>query len=257
MGGIKYSKGDYLMFIDIDDYLVKFETKGLKPLLYENDLLFLKINNNSRKTSIDFVETLNKNKLNDLIKKKSLNIMECWGYIFSKKIINDNNILFPEIRIGEDQVFMFKYLENVNKATKYENIIYEHTSTLGGLSSNFECRNIDSFIIGYSKIKDYEKERKKNELSKIYLKNLSEQIIYHEIIHLDKKRIKKNKNIYDRIVYNYINDTYYKEFIDFLDFYNNILKSRKLKEINNLYNNNFNIYLYCCSALSISILKIL
>ena len=120
--GISISTGEYIMFIDADDYI---ENNFIERLItcneYETYDLFISCYTDFYDKNI-FKEKklIDENILTFDLKKDYLNIVKYlrtpWGKIYKLNIIKENNIKFPEDYItAEDQIFNFRYLKYIKK----------------------------------------------------------------------------------------------------------------------------------------------
>lgn len=117
--GILNATGDYVTFVDADDYLLPNSVGQVVTFLQrENSLAaivsgYLNVEDESR-----FSDLLSSPKLS--YKTKNTSSCTCWNLIVSRELINVNEIKFNEkMRIGEDTVFvaecMVYYWENCLK----------------------------------------------------------------------------------------------------------------------------------------------
>ena len=114
--GIEMARGDYVLFIDADDYIDRSYVKSLYEKLNLADVV---ICGYRRKTGNQGLRLLEKE---GLLEREELffhvmctNVIHgsCWNKIFSRKILENCNITFHEnIDIGEDMVFVTEYLQH-------------------------------------------------------------------------------------------------------------------------------------------------
>ncbi|MDD6276766.1 MAG: glycosyltransferase [Clostridia bacterium] len=124
--GISASNGEYITFVDADDYLLP----GILPKVIEAaqnspDLVFYNFIS-EYKDFYDYIQyPFKKGNLDeDYIKKEIVEFMlsdsslnSVWNKIFKKKIIFDNNISFPvDRKYGEDKIFVLSFLTKCKSA---------------------------------------------------------------------------------------------------------------------------------------------
>lgn len=132
--GINISKGQFIQFIDSDDYL---ESNMIKVLVEEikNNAQWVicgyrSIHDNNyiidRKPSIGYFDNIAfKNEFAVLYEK--LFFQYLWNKIYLSDIIKSNNISFnEEVKRGEDIIFNIEYLNYVNNITVIDKILYNY-----------------------------------------------------------------------------------------------------------------------------------
>ena len=126
--GIKFCNGEYLLFVDSDDIVHEKYVEVLLNSLFENNCEMAMINwidkfsdGSERKHEFSTLnKLLNREEFLDHIEDKNSYKGMVWNKIFSKKIIEENNIYFDEkIFYAEDFLFVVRY------ASKIEKIYYE------------------------------------------------------------------------------------------------------------------------------------
>lgn len=177
--GIKESSGEYLIFIDIDDYIEKNYLDNLmRETLEEYDLVT---------TGYIDISKYGTFRLNDFCKEN--NILECifngvggtlWGKRFKKSIITNKKIrLNPDIYMCEDQLFVLEYVLNSTKfkCLEYSEYCYNRLNE-ESLSSKLDL--------------DY------HENLKLYLSKLEEVLLNYKVDNQLKDKIlnKKTEAIY-------------------------------------------------------------
>ncbi len=154
--GLEKAEGEYIVFIDADDFVdTYYLQKLLEPFIKHKNIElscggYFELSNYSKKGKKlhDFEEILVKN---ELINQSSFlgNLFNgitgvLWGKMFLSKIIKDKNILLdPEIRLSEDQVFIFEYAININKiALVKEYLYYYNRLNENSLSGQLRISNL-------------------------------------------------------------------------------------------------------------------
>ena len=148
--GIENAKGEYICFIDSDDYVEKeFLQKMISKTEEGYDFVLsgynwvLDYNHKSSQTVVykkdENYSVIDKNHLMEL--RALVLLSQPWNKIFKKSIIIENSIRMPEdISLGEDTVFVYRYLsEIINKKFLVIN------STL----YNYYSNNSDSLLNKY------------------------------------------------------------------------------------------------------------
>lgn len=144
--GIKFSKGEYLLFVDSDDTINTKYIEGLMQYTFQYDLIIssiLDIWENKKSTRRIYQERGN-------LKNDYKNIIEFLRVPHSKlyrsNIIKTNNIFFPEnIDWAEDQIFNWQYYQYVSsyafsKVSQYQ---YFHRNNQSLSQHDEKADNID------------------------------------------------------------------------------------------------------------------
>lgn len=167
--GIQKSKGEFIFFLDADDYV---ESKAISHLINcyrqsQNDLIigdFNKIKNGiiEPRMDIPFSSTLlNKKNMIDYARlylrkpNKYLLFAYSWGRLFKSSIIKLNNVFFDEsLHTFEDVAFNFDYLRYVQKIYFSKTIIYNHTIHQNYVSETMAINNNPEKLFGFIKAFD-------------------------------------------------------------------------------------------------------
>lgn len=190
--GIKKAKGKYIAFIDADD-------------------IFLE---NGVRTMLDFIENVNEKKgiigiynyqeidaegtvlrkinLKQILQDEngvlecyisSFQMNTCWAKIFEKSIIDVNSIEFPKgVKIGEDTVFMGKYLQYVSNFILLDVYIYGYRQLSEGTMNTQRATISDQYLSDIEKAfsvkyEIYKKNMDNNRGRYLYYNKISEFII--------------------------------------------------------------------------------
>ena len=130
--GISHAEGEWICFIDSDDYLL--EDAFSKMFKFgEADIICAKhISDGNIVTGYETHLTTgfyNKNEINDQLDKilASLNsyFFTCWAKLFKREIIIENNICFPPDRkLAEDMVFVYTYIRACKTISLVDEAVY-------------------------------------------------------------------------------------------------------------------------------------
>lgn len=218
--GLKTATGDYIMFIDSDDIIIKNYIEQMMEYLQKNNLDIIKSSYKKFKKDISncinvsfFKENykiINKNEINKLF-IETTNFNSSCMQIINKKIIDNNKIEFENnIGFAEDFLFTYKVFEVANKIGYINNNGYVCRENIKSISRtgqiNKQIKNcldtIKSYKILYND-KNYEDVSNKILLHITYLirsisvKNISYNTFKNELCkffdNILWKELKKNK----------------------------------------------------------------
>lgn len=238
--GIEKSNGDFLLFVDSDDYVSKDiveimvdKIKNINSMVFcNNDEIW---SNRVEKRILFTGDNVQLDKTNVLRVIASGKAGLVCSKLVSNRVIKENNIMFDKnLKVGEDQLFFlkvaqytkeFKYVNkslyfydrtNENSATiKYQNRLYNNFSYLqeeiikifnnNKLNSNedIELLNNKQITIVWTCIKN-----EVNGIRKLGIKNTINNIV--DILNSSKNNIKKidNKNKIGNLIYKSVNSKY-------------------------------------------------
>lgn len=208
--GIKEAKGDYLWFIDGDDFLEKNSLDRIIKELELNpqiELLYFGINHLDKKYNL--VKQYFPSK-GDYFREENIFNSPC-NKIYNNKFIKKNNLFFnEECCMGEDMSFNFKVFSYIKRVKLLEEGLYNYYHSGKGVTNNLSKRkevfNTFDELIKYL-IEKNKFEEKKEIIEKFYLRscisNMYRLIILSDLSFSIKiKTIKEiDKKIDDRIWY--------------------------------------------------------
>ena len=172
--GLKFATGDYIAFLDADDYIEKEAYEEM----YEKA-----INENSDYVECDFIwEYLNKTKIDKRIdynskKEMFLNIrVVAWNKLIKRNIIKDNNLEFPKGLRYEDTEFTYKMIPYIKKFSYVDKPFVHYVQRSNSIANNQNERDREIFIILETVIDFYKSknlyEEYKNEIEYTYTRIL-------------------------------------------------------------------------------------
>lgn len=176
--GIKIAKGDYIWFVDADDFIARNSLGSLHRLVSENKVDRLNLG------AYHFVGLIDKSI--DLKPNHTLRSIFCTRSLYDRRFLTSNNIIFmKEISLGEDMLFNFeidqiKHTEAVSERVYYYYRLNEDSVTHNNDELTFAKKFIDSHLIACKVVKKYYNADKAKKLKTIrYLhSDISQTMIY-------------------------------------------------------------------------------
>lgn len=215
--GILASKGEYISFVDSDDWCEKDMFQSMYNVTTNNNIDFINIgysidNSNGKsvkiKKSNNLVVTSKNNEISEVLYNITLGY--CIMKLYKREIIIENNILFnTNISLGEDAVFVQDYIRYINSIADINSAGYHYVRCNNESLSTKYDKNIVEFINEFWSKENYvvEKFPKYGELRKIggFTKNIYGTIFY--ITNNYKNGCKLNGAERRREIKKYMNDS--------------------------------------------------
>lgn len=232
--GIKHSNGDYLLFVDSDDYIDNKLLETLNKTITNEDLIRFQARTVDELGNT--IKEYNEQEFKDLDGNNSLNyilkyhfVENTWLYCYNKKYIECNNFIFDEGYIHEDFGLTPLLLLKTKNITSINYIGYNYLIRNNSIMNNKDTKKTikkcnDFIWLGTRNIKIINK-------SNITNKELLLSYIANSILIKGKELDGKNRKEYLKKIKNNNIDKY---------LLTNTTK-RKLKKI--LYKINYNLYL--------------
>lgn len=200
--GLRLAKGEYVMFLDSDDYMLPDMCKIMLNVLNSKQAdcvicgiqepkggLWCPQKNIDYSTFVDFKK--------DFVYQLNTELLSpCWNKIFKRQLIT--NLFNEEISFGEDLIFDLEYLDNCNRVSFITNpLVYHETQVVGslvtksGLQRLMDIERIHQAIMRFAG-----KEYTSRDLHKKYIKDL---YVYSRLIFLNKSiHLKDKKGIFNK-----------------------------------------------------------
>lgn len=159
--GLDRANGEYLIFVDSDDYVEKDYIEKMIEYIYKYDMVscgyYVEYQNKRLKVEIMSEDTeINNDTANNYIFKFNGYKGFTWNKIFIKKIITDNNIRFDaHIHMCEDQLFVVEYLSHCKNVLIIHDCLYNYRVRKTSLVSGIDKTRVLTIFDAYKKIKKY------------------------------------------------------------------------------------------------------
>lgn len=224
--GIIYSSGEYIMFLDGDDFFVKNNIKLILEKIKNEKLDILTFNYFILKEGKieKNVRNIIENKINSgqNFLKESFKIKESvpmpWVNIYNKKFLTKNNLSFNEnMKSEEDSELYIRMLLKIKKISFLDIPIVMYRDTPNSLSKNKKRKDKNYMIILKTcllEVKDIKDEELKV-LIYNYMSYFIKNIFVEELKFNDIKLLKENKKKFLSILKK-SNDKKYKYFLSFV-----------------------------------------
>ena len=198
--GIPYAKGEYIAFLDSDDYVEKN--------MYEEMYALAKKENSDMVQCNFYWEYIDKNKkkIGDVQKysnKKELitkGRVEAWNKLIKREILENEEIRFPKGLRYEDVEFTYKLAPYLEKVSFIDKPFIHYIQRQNSISNSQNEKTAEIFDILDNVIKYYKEkniyEEYKNELEYIYVKTVFCRSLLRmtkiEDVEIRRKIIRKN-----------------------------------------------------------------
>ncbi len=269
--GLNYAMGDYIIFLDSDDYLEKNSLSFISKKIISNNHPDLILGSHNMNVSGIFK---NKKKSSSGDLKYQLNLINksrqftgyCWAFIIKRNFLLSNNIRFSNIKTHEDVVFVAKIILYCQNLILINKKFYFHRSIPSSLSRKVSSKMLLSCIIGLKELSNiYSNKKIVLSEKKIFLQNAIRLLTEHMlplIFLINKKHLLKYSKIIfkEKKLFGKINIILKKNFFTFKNRYvfNQIslsIQKKLIYQIKRKFNKNF--YIFCMDKYGFAISKVL
>lgn len=211
--GIKQATGEYITFVDCDDFLAKDALEILLQtasqgydLIIANHARYYDEQNVTLNVDIPTRE-YNKKEFLDTFWKlyDSFVINSPWGKLYKKEILQSKKIEFPtDYELGEDLIFNLQYIEKSNTFYTINQNLYYYRDTTDSLTTKYNenylkiqlelNRYIEDFLIRNNACDKESQEKLKKDVSNIIISSV--QNLFLPSCPLNNKQVKEKLKKY-------------------------------------------------------------
>lgn len=179
--GINNSKGEYLVFVDSDDYIADNSLGEMLELAINNklDMLFFDIlrvkDNDNHKFRYKNLQSLNIVSGIKYFEENNVN-NGAWHFFISRDFVIRNNLRFVEGRLCEDGMFLVSSIFKAQRVSHCGVDVYRYVTRQNSITSKKTpehlCKVIDDFLYAIEYINRYYEDSIKQGLSYAFIKRL-------------------------------------------------------------------------------------
>lgn len=216
--GIKHADGEYICFLDSDDYydinFIQCMVEGITK--HDLDLCYCGYKQDTDKTIKEYnynyiTNSINGNELCKLHLKKQTYL---WtgSVIYKKSIILENDIIYPtDCQYGEDQQFIIKYLLKCNKVGCIQKSLVYYVYRFDSATYTFTEKRFTG-IYAFENIKKYIKD---NQILELLNKRIAQELYWISRSFANAKVMSKD---IDTIMVKYKYLDYFKQYKNYLNY---------------------------------------
>lgn len=215
--GLETSTGEYVMFVDSDDYIESNMVEEMIKKVIKSDMVICEYN---EKYQNNIIPIKIRSDLNKIDAKEAILLTfdnaggYLWNKIFKKETIIKNNFKFDSnIHMLEDQLFVIKYMSKISKITIIHKCLYNYRIRKTSAARNTNDKKYNSVIVALQKILDIFNEL---DIDNLIIKQKIIDYCYKD----NNDLIVRNVNL----VFNQDINEIYKE----------LMKSKKIKRVNKI-----------------------
>lgn len=206
--GVKYSCGEYILFVDSDDFISADLVEYLYTILRKSNADVaccghVKTSSDQADFSLVYSDYVVMEGGRDACQKQLTEfhfMTTAWAKLIKRELAENNP--FPKGRNHEDIATTYRYYYNAKKVVVSRNKLYAYYNNPKSISNTFTNKNVIEILTAYEERLDFFEERKEWELYEIaqqsYLYDFLKYVNQFDLPHRDKRYFKtvfRNKRV--------------------------------------------------------------
>ena len=199
--GIDNAKGEYIFFVDSDDYISKNSLKRLldRSIEYKLDMMFFDLKQVDDENEVDCKYNMDNGlEIKDGIQYFADNNVNNgpWHYLISRNFVIENNLRFIEGKFCEDGMFLISSIFEAKRVSYSKVDVYRYVmrsnSTTSQKSKEHLIKMVDDFMFAIDYINNYYNKAIKNNYSSKFIQRLESRrnsYIYFMQIRMIKAKV--------------------------------------------------------------------
>ncbi len=277
---IKNANGKYIVFLDSDDELINNSLNKLEKFIIKNffpeviPIKYVKMTypQNNDKFIKDNLKNYSTKKLINYILKTNIPFSDCWFFVIKKEFLKFNNIVFPNSRFGESEIFVAKSICLMNSFACFNSKFYHKKDRINSLTHSSDYKTTYSVLNNLIQFNLFFNQNNFDVLKKKFLKRYIQSVfgVFTALLILrnknEIKKLSKLLDIYKKSLFDFVKLPEKVNLLNLINKYGSntglskytkFIKDDKFSKIKNIDFKNTKIFAYCRSQYSIATLKIL
>lgn len=210
--GISVAKGDYILFLDSDDYLSDVCIEKLNDV--ENYDILLFDYNRIKKSRIIPCQTLRKH-FSDLISREEVILWattNVCGKVYKRSILLQEKIVFPNLIRYEDFVFFVKSVTVSNTIKYLDEELYNYVDNSSSIVHAYSDKGLECAKDAFSILKDDFKTYPVEIIEALYIREILYVCVKEQLTNYNEETLNKTLKEIEEQYPNWKNNKYVKHF---------------------------------------------
>lgn len=145
--GLKIAKGEYILFVDPDDYIEKDYLNIIDENIKQGDMLIFSyyyLYKNKKYKGFSINKVLSNKEAQEYLVSDNKYCGYVWNKVYKKKLLDKYRIFFDlNVTVSEDLLFTFKYIEKINEVKVISSPLINYRQRKSSIISK-KIKNIDA-----------------------------------------------------------------------------------------------------------------